>query len=138
MIMIEGIRVSGGRGGGEYERRQRLYRVEDVPCARDSLFDEAGIPTAIELRLKLAPEQWDAIARLGRAGTSRLDLAFHPLEIGAHVGRALIAKITVLLERLADDPGSADGRSGLSRAIAGGSRFRIASMIWNCSSSPIV
>jgi broad specificity phosphatase PhoE len=30
----------------------------------DPLFDEAGIPTAIELRLALAPVHWDAIARL--------------------------------------------------------------------------
>ena len=36
----------------------------DRPLLSDPLFDEAGIPTAIELRLALAPVHWDAIARL--------------------------------------------------------------------------
>jgi broad specificity phosphatase PhoE len=36
----------------------------DRPLVSDPLFDEAGIPTAIELRLALAPVHWDAIARV--------------------------------------------------------------------------
>jgi len=33
--MTERIRISGNRGNGEYERRQRLYRVEELRAALD-------------------------------------------------------------------------------------------------------
>lgn len=36
---------------------------EGKPVASHSLFDEAGIPTAIPFRLSLLPSHWDALAR---------------------------------------------------------------------------
>src|SRR2546422_4434664 len=36
--------------------------------------------------------------------SARLRVAFEPLQVGAHLGSVLIAKIAVFLQRLVDDP----------------------------------
>jgi ubiquinone/menaquinone biosynthesis C-methylase UbiE len=41
-LMTERIRVRGSRGAGEYERRQRLYGVEELQAA----FERAGLSTS--------------------------------------------------------------------------------------------
>ena len=61
--------------------------------------------------------------------TSRVAIALQPLEVGANLGRVLIAELAILLEALGDDPFQLRGTSGFSRTAEADTRLRMASKI---------
>lgn len=60
--MTQRIRISGARGDGEYERRQRLYRVEEVRAALERAgFSVVGVfasPDGEPFEPAVSPAMW--------------------------------------------------------------------------------
>lgn len=67
--MTERIHVRGGRGNGDYERRQRLYRVEELQAAleqaRLSVVDVFSSPDRAPFESATSPTIW-IVAQRGR------------------------------------------------------------------------